>query len=273
MPTHELAEAYRALFQVEGLLAPSRLTALTPAELKSAFRSRALQTHPDRAPLLGEDEKTLRERFTIVAAAYRRLQTFLSRGAPRVTGSSGQPPVGWQPGSAFGSRRRKSGRHPRPAAADHFFEGETPDRGLLLGEFLYFSGAISWRALIDAITWQRQQRPLIGELAAQLGLLTPSEVAEILARRRSERRGTECFVRFARMEGYLTPYQRALLLGWQRHLQRPFGEFFAQRGILGVRELRAGQRPQVPIRPLLLTGAARPGTVRQAWRWCPSQTS
>ncbi len=239
MPTQELAEAYRVLFQVDGLLAPSHLTALTAAELKSAFRSRALQTHPDRAPLLGEDEQTLHERFTIVSAAYRKLRTFLDRGLPRIISSSSRPPAPRPQGRGPGSRRRKRRRQPRPgaAAADHYYRGRLPGRGLLLGEFLYFSGVVSWRALLDAIIWQRQQRPLVGELAAQLGLLTPSEVVEILARRRTERRGTECFVRFARTEGYLTPYQRALLLGWQRHLQRPFGEFFTRRGILDARQL------------------------------------
>jgi hypothetical protein len=39
-----------------------------------------------------------------------------------------------------------------------------PKRHLLFGEFLYYSGAVSWNAFIKSIMWQRMQRPQVSTI-------------------------------------------------------------------------------------------------------------
>lgn len=99
---------------------------------------------------------------------------------------------------------------------------------LLFGQYLYYSGIISWRTLIDAITWQRLQRPRIGQIAMGWGMLTSRDVVRILTERTLNERFGECALR----TGYITHFQHIALIGRQRKLQRPIGEFFVAHGHL-----------------------------------------
>jgi hypothetical protein len=232
----ELLRAYRLLYEIRGALAADRLVGLTVADLKSTFRRRALGTHPDRASLLDQDPTLLGQRFAAVHAAYRTLSAHLSRNAPVLEpGPTPSRPRRRQPG--YGGPETSQAEPRRRSATDHYYQGPLPGRPLLLGEYLYFSGLVPFGVLVDAICWQRRQRPLIGQLAVQLDILTPEAVSEILALRRRNGRAGDRFVRFARAAGYLTPYHRAVLLGGQRRLQRPIGEYFVERGLLGRADL------------------------------------
>ena len=56
--------------------------------------------------------------------------------------------------------------HPDRAAPDcgWFHLSPIPDRPLRFGQFLYYAGLIDWHTMIDAITWQLNVRPKIGEI-------------------------------------------------------------------------------------------------------------
>lgn len=107
-----------------------------------------------------------------------------------------------------------------------------PERTLQLGQFLYYSGAISWRQLIDALVWQRRQRPLIGQLALAWGLMTREQVADVLSHRRETGRYDVPFAEYAMQCGYLTPSQQRSLIGRAQLMQQRLGRFFVEQGIL-----------------------------------------
>ena len=197
-------------------------------ELRDAWRQRVLESHPDRAAVLGRDEAELEEEFRSLAEAYQILAQ-ASRpdreGAPRAA----RPP------------RREPDR-PARAPVDHLHRGSVPRRPLLLAEFLYYAGRISWRNLVEAVAWQRGQRPSIGRIAVEWGHLSEDGVREVLAaRRRAGGPGTPFGERALRL-GLITSGQLLALLGRQRRLQRRIGEFFVERGILAAAESAALER-------------------------------
>jgi len=189
--------------------------------LRRAFRLRAFETHPDRAQALGVTAREATERFRAVSQAFEVLKE-LAR----------------DPGSLIKLKSlaaKPSAPPSRPFVAapqhDHFYRGPAPDRHLRVAELLYFTGRVSWRTMIDAIAWQRKQRPAIGELAVAWGLLTRSDLAHILAER-SRERCLEPIGEFACRHGWLSRTDLSRLVARQRKLQRPIGEYFVQRGAI-----------------------------------------
>jgi hypothetical protein len=108
---------------------------------------------------------------------------------------------------------------------------------LQIGQFLYYSGAVSWRQLIDALVWQRRQRPLIGQLALAWGLLTREQIHEVLRRRRQSGRYEVPFAEFAMECGYLTASQHRSLCARASQRQLRLGRYFVEQGILNEEQL------------------------------------
>jgi hypothetical protein len=186
-------------------------------EVRDAFRRRALETHPDRAQALGRSESSLADEFRRIFEAYQFLSREEAPPAPR--------PVAQRP-------RERASRPPR----DHLSRAPLPQRTLLFAEFLYYSGRASWRNLVEAVAWQRRQRPSIGRIAVEWGHLSDDEVREILDRRRRDG-AEEPFGEYARRQGFLSGGQLLALLGRQRRLQRRIGQFFVEIGIVGEQEI------------------------------------
>ncbi len=223
--TAELFDACGILFGPEIEVSLDFLRYLRPAGLKAAFWKKALETHPDRARALGEDESKMNELFKEVTLAYEKLNSAIRDGGIVLLKDDRRV-----------QRNRKwpsAGQETRTPFSDHFYTGHVPRRELLIGEFLYYSGLISWYTLIRAITWQRRQRPLIGQMALQWGMLAMRDIQGILKGRNLREKFGECALR----KGYLTPYQLMVLLGRQRRLQHPIGGYFLKQGILRPRDL------------------------------------
>jgi hypothetical protein len=197
-------------------------------KLREAWHRRVLESHPDRAAVLGRDEAELQEEFRSLAEAYR----ILARASR--PGREDAPPAARPP-------RRAPARPVRPPV-DHLHRGSVPRRPLLIAEFLYYAGRISWRNLVEAVAWQRGQRPSIGRIAVDWGHLSEEGVREVLAARRRAQDPGAPFGEHALRLGLLTSGQLLALLGRQRRLQRRIGEFFAERGILTAGEVAALER-------------------------------
>jgi len=219
-PLQELFDACLVLFGPETTVSEEYLRYLKPAGLKSAYRKIALETHPDRARTLGKRPSELNARFAEVSLAYRRLNAAINRDGVmladpppdyRAAEKPAQPP----------KKKKQRRKHP-----DHFFRGTPPQRRLLFGQFLFYSGIVSWKTYIRALIWQRRQRPLLGQIAMEWGLLTLQDIRKILAARKLGEKFGESAVR----QGYLKAYNLLALLGKQRRLQARFGEFFLQNG-------------------------------------------
>jgi hypothetical protein len=138
------------------------------------------------------------------------------------------PPPHHRPSPAppWSSSTRQTRRAP-----ERFHDGPVPQRPLLFVEFLYYTGRISWQAFMAALSWQRAACPRLGRLAMAAGYMTQAEVAEVaevvsaLPAHGGRRFGEE-----ARARGYLTALQVMVLLGRQRRMYAPIGEFFVESG-------------------------------------------
>jgi hypothetical protein len=111
-----------------------------------------------------------------------------------------------------------------------------PRRRIRLAEYLYYSGRISWAVMVEAIAWQRRQRPAVGRIAVDFGFLTPLEVIDVIERRHRAGAHEVPFGEFALRLGMITPFERLAMVGRQVRLQRPIGQYFVERGLIGEHE-------------------------------------
>lgn len=210
--------------------------------LKRAFRRRAFETHPDRALALGREARELAREFRELRDAFELLS-----GCSAIAPPPAQPPR--RPGHA----KRRTSPRPGPdaqarrpaapgpgrerAAAREAAARAPPPWKLRFGEFLYHTGRVPWSALVEAIAWQRRQRPPLGRIAVESGFLTEAALAELLWRRARDLAFAEPLGQYAIRTGFLTRFQLLAALGRQQARQRRIGQFFVDRGFITAEEV------------------------------------
>lgn len=232
--------------------------------IKSAYRRRVLETHPDR--LCGVDCRSPRqggEQFHAVQEAYETLLAHLrNRAVP--TGRDlfqarefqaaawPQPPrVPQGPDPVFAARTVMDGNawHPRrriqptvsyedqaraaSPAIDHYYQGPLPRRRLLFGHFLYYSGLANWRTIARVLVWQRAERPRIGELGRRFGMCREEDIKAILQAKQPCSR----FGETAQMLGILSDQQVKRLIVHQQLMQKKFGMILMERKLIDQSDL------------------------------------
>ena len=241
--TKDLFNACNVLFGTDVKVSLNFLRYLQLSGLKAAYRKRAFETHPDRATTLAESPLSLEERFKEINLAYRQLSmfveypwkyslrdhTFRKTTEPGSTGRK-RKSYGAQDQRRPGNDRHQSRFH---GLDKQFWPGNIPGRKLLLGRFLYYSGVISMSTLVEAIVWQKRQRPMIGSIAINWDWLAQDDIRSILARRRPGEKFCECALRC----GYIRRYQQNLLLVRQQMLQPRIGSFFVKHNIVTSYEM------------------------------------
>ena len=261
----ELFEACEIIFGPDVNLSIEFLEYLQPIGIKTAYRKRALETHPDRAKALGYFARDLNTEFIGVQQAYEKLLLFVEtnngstlstplfndfrtrqassyKSAEKSSDTSSYKNTRPHKGGQKKSTKTKDApikdakRHP-----DHFYTGSVPKGRLMIGQFLYYSGLISWRTLIDAICWQRRQRPQIGQIAIAWGLISSHDIIRILTDQTLNEKFGECALRI----GYISDFEQMALVGKQRQLQRPFGEYFVKSGILSATDIMSMANKQL----------------------------
>jgi len=222
-------------------------------ELRAAWRRRVLETHPDRAAVLGRSEASLQREFRAVAEAFALLESFAAgsrappspRAGPAVASPPGAthrppPPRGAAPRPPPAPPPRAPPPRAAPPPTAQTAEGpgpRLPRRRLRFAEFLYYSGRVSWQSYVAAVAWQRGQRPAIGRLAVDLGLLGQRDVIDLLERRRREGAQTQPFGEFAVRRGFLTRSQLLAVVGRQKQGERRIGQYFVEQGLLTAEDL------------------------------------
>ena len=236
----ELFQACETIFGPEIKVSSDFLEYLQPVGIKTAYRKRALETHPDRAAVLDTLARDLNSEFINVQQAYETLLSFVETKKEFNVGSPYFDNLGAQHSHSHQSDHHHKGRQEKSHGSqryknhpDHFYTGSIPKENLMLGQFLYYSGLISWRTLIEAICWQRRQRPLIGQIATAWGLISYQDVLQILNVRKFDEKFGECALRV----GYISSFEQFALIGKQKQLQRPFGEYFIESSIISSADL------------------------------------
>ena len=219
--------------------------------LKATYRRRALETHPDRARALGRREADLVREFRAVTDAYRVLSAIRGGTVPTRAAAVARPRAAAAPVAAPGSgpARTPAAAPPPPAPRGgtprvraSVRPEDLPRRRLRFAEYLYYSGRVPWSQLVDAIAWQRGQRPPLGRIAVELGFLAHDDVGVILERRRLAGANATPFGEWSIRLGYLTQFQVLAALGRQLRGQRPIGQYFVERGILAPDEIEDVRR-------------------------------
>ncbi len=241
---------------------------LDPVSLKRAYYRRAKEMHPDRAAGLGVDPAVLTERFRNLQNSYEAVLDFLDSGRlqPLLRGASNRgdatpnrpaSAAGNAAGGGFGpgdkrqeTRGSRSGNRggaaayrswrgtPNQPPGRTFYRGNLPPFRLRLAEWLYYTGRVSFESLISALAWQYAERPKVGSIAVALGYLTHDSVNAVIRRRSLG----EPFCGAAVRLGFLSDFERSVVLGRQRLMNQPIGSFFIERGIVDAAELERAVR-------------------------------
>lgn len=239
--------------------------------VKSAYRQRAMETHPDR--LIGLDPLSLRqgiERFHAVQEAYELLRSFVKT---KTTGpeTAQHAPDGGTPAATrpWPEPRDRASRHasfgrcrvdpiviPEDGArgvlfdnTERYYQGPLPRRPLLFGHFLYYSGLANWRTIARILTWQRIERPRLGELGRRFGMCRQEDVTAIL----QAKKPFSHFGETARMLGILSARQVNVLMFHQQRMQKKFGAILVERKLINETELQellvSFERHNAALRP------------------------
>ncbi len=207
----ELVSACQILFSPDAnMCSVDFIKALEPSTLKKVYRKKALETHPDRYGSSGLNEAESGEQFRKVKSAYETLKPVAA-------------------GTATVKPNNKNDKKP----PGNFYEGSLPFHKLLFGQFLYYSGTITWKTLMQAIVWQRNKKTAYGQIALHWEMLSTEDIAHIM----QNKKFNEKFGEYAKKYDYLTIFQHLAIMGKQQSENRLFGEYFIKKGILSKRQV------------------------------------
>jgi hypothetical protein len=201
------------------------LNYIQTAGVKRAYRRMAMLTHPDMNVGVDSESRGRKTRsFIETNWAYENLLDFIKKrdnGGVSFQKRASRPV--YRPVHRPRKRpaRRAAERKP-PERTGYYYSSHIPRHRLLFGQYLFFSGSVSWEALVKAIVWQRRQRPRLGEIAKKEGWLSDAQIRRLVAGRKYGEPLGETAVRLR----YLKRTQLNTLLRSQWHSQKLFGEYF-----------------------------------------------
>lgn len=217
----EIINACRILFGSGVEITREFVQYLQPEGVRKAYRNRARECHPDLRT--GVSEQGVRaELFRRSVEAYELLNDYL--------------------------RNRKVIVHPRmpdmrnlsrprikipKASNERYYSGPFPTIRLRTGLYLYYSGVVSYQALVRSLLWQRSLRPPLGEFACSWGWIDQEAIATILGATHL----VGPFGERALKLGLLSESQLKILLLHQRFTQQPIGRYFVQNALITETEL------------------------------------
>lgn len=179
-----------------------------------------------------------RPRRPATSETWKRSQTsgFYARngGKPFQGGGFAKPPPH---GDGRASSRKTNGATAGFAENDwgkRYYQGNLPDRKLLLGHYLYYAGVVTWRDIIQALVWQRTQRPRLGEIGTRFGWMKDEDILQVL----KNRQPFQTFGQSARALGLISEAQLNTMIYQQKRLQRKIGDFFVENRIITPEKFR-----------------------------------
>ncbi len=233
----EVLRACQTLFGADVDICSGFLLYLQRDGAKSAYRRKAKETHPDLfardSPQIQQEQTRL---FRDIADAYDIVNRFFEQRENGLwypdSHKHRHAPRGWEaPGRRYrpasGPKHNAGPRHERRKPV------VLPRQRMQFGRFLYYCGYISYGMLIDALGWQRKQRPVIGDIALRWGWLSAEGIDRVLKAGSQTGRFGEKAVDL----DLLSEFQVRVMLFFQYSQQRQLGTYFLERKILTQDEL------------------------------------
>lgn len=160
----EIEKACSILFGDSFAFEKETIEYLQLSGIKHAFRSKVKECHPDTADYTASSSDS--ENFLKLKDAYDFLISVKSNNGISVESAAAEQPV---------RRQHEYSQKKNPSR-------NLPNRKLKLGEYLYYSGRISWDELISALTWQRQNKKksnrnyLFGSYFTRFNIMSSTEM-------------------------------------------------------------------------------------------------
>ncbi len=234
--TMELAQAARALFGTRTNFSHAFFVQhLSTANLKRAFRKKALLTHPDLcSSTAGNSDPATASDFIAVRQAYEKLRDYIGKREKAHRNrfrASYNRRYSRKRQSAHVWQRRTSMRNTREARTG--YKGPIPNWYMRFGEYLYYSGLISWNTLIQSLVWQRRVRPRFGEIAGRLRLLAEADISRIFKNKKAR----ELFGDAAMRLNLLNQADVEHVMAQQKRFFKPIGEYYVKQKLMTPEQL------------------------------------
>ena len=230
----EVVQACETLFGRAVNINQDFLHLMQPSGVKSAYRKKAKEHHPDlfaTNPLHVQQRQTAV--FQQIIRAYDVLNNYFKQ---REDGSWNSVPNASQPTARnrnSNTPQATAGQAARNKGDDCFYTGDVPSETLQIGQYLYYRGKITFETLINALVWQRKQRPSIGDIALQWGWLDADGLSKVSKSCERPRLFGEKAVEL----GMLTIFQVNAILLYQSSLQNRLGDYFVLNQLISQEEL------------------------------------
>ncbi len=197
---------------------------LTTDLVKKKYREKAKNLHPDRSLIVGRNIQEMQEEFQSVNNAYQYLNEVLSQ-KNNILRFKPDAPKPFTGGIKKPSQKKDNNFHPHYS----FF----PDRKLRFAEFLYYKQKINWAQMIDALVWQSNNRPRLGEIGINWRYFSDDIIMQIINKKLYREKFGETALRL----NIINSFQLCALLGKQKSFDKPIGKYFLEKNILTQIEL------------------------------------
>ncbi|MCP4136439.1 MAG: DnaJ domain-containing protein [bacterium] len=232
-----IVRAYKLLFSPETNFSMDDINNLQLSTIKAAYRNMAFQYHPDRAKALGMNEHVLKERFNELTLSYENLHNFIQNKHSLKKSRANFRDIHekQKKENQFRKKYHKNSFTDRKKNnSSDIFSSTFRLRGrVLIGQALFYAGLITLRSLLDAIAWQREQRPQFGRIALKMNILTSNEIIAILKQVRFREKFGDCAVRL----GFINSFQHRAIIAKQQKMQQPIGQYFIINRLLSSSDL------------------------------------
>jgi hypothetical protein len=229
-------QACSALFETPFFVSQSILDWLHEQDVALAFQKAVTKNVPPGVNLLKDSSKlhapTIRRllnSYQILTDYIRSRDTKGRRALVVLNHHKGRQRLSIDRSSlAFKIRKLASWREDRCVNREMYYDGNIIPTHLRFGSYLYYRGLVSYEMLCDALQWQRERRPLMGQIAMKCGFLSPQDFAQVLFYVRVG----DSFGTVARRHNKLSDAQVAKIAAIQNKYNCRIGSYFVEAGLL-----------------------------------------
>jgi hypothetical protein len=212
-----IVDACKTLFGREANITRDFVQSMGYDDLKSAFRKKAFETHPDLH--ISTDAFVQRKQTDIFMGVRTAYDVILNHFEKR--------------GKSLREGTMPKTTNKTSDCGDKCTTGVVPPRRLEIGGYLYYRGCIPYPELIKALAWQKRQRPIVGVIAKQWEWLTDEQIRAIVSFRGQPRLFGDRAVHLK----FLTPFKVRTVLAYQRTQQKKIGQYFVENGLLTEKKI------------------------------------